>query len=255
MPKSNSVFVCALSLTVSLFLCLSIANAAEEGLAAYWSMDEGKGNIVKDLSENGNDGTAKGGYEWVEGVSGTALLFDGAGWVDCGSDKSITLPQHSCMFWMRPSRDLGANDPRMNILYYAGGPMFALNVAQGGAIKKPGSITAWGGGWGYSKKTSWDKDVWYHLARVLGGGQHIFYVNGEENDKVGAGSAGGFKSAFGIGAANGGGGFSGTVDEVKLYSRALTPEEVGREYRKVTAVEAGAKLASTWGDIRRGLLD
>ncbi len=44
MPKNNSVFVCALSLTVSLFLCLSIANAAEEGLAAYWPMDEGKGN-------------------------------------------------------------------------------------------------------------------------------------------------------------------------------------------------------------------
>ena len=97
--------------------------------------------------------------------------------------------------------------------------------------------------------------MWYHLARVLGEGQHIVYVNGEENDKVGAGGASGFKSAFGIGAANGGGGFTGTIDEVKLYSRALSAGEVGREYRKVTAVEAGGKLASTWGDIRRGLLD
>jgi len=49
----------------------------DEGLVGYWSFDEGSGTIVHDSSGNDNDGTIFGGVQWVDGISGKALNFDG----------------------------------------------------------------------------------------------------------------------------------------------------------------------------------
>jgi type II secretory pathway pseudopilin PulG len=53
-----------------------------QGLVGYWSFDEGSGNIARDYSGNGNNGTlynfnftATSG--WVDGKVGKALSFDG----------------------------------------------------------------------------------------------------------------------------------------------------------------------------------
>ena len=65
---------------------------------------------------------------WVEGIFGEALEFDGAtGWVDAGNAPGLAPSPMSCMFWMKPSKELGLDDPRANIVYYALGPMFAFN--------------------------------------------------------------------------------------------------------------------------------
>ena len=39
-------------------------------------MDEGSGNIIYDSSGNGNNGTIYGAT-WTDGISGTALTFNG----------------------------------------------------------------------------------------------------------------------------------------------------------------------------------
>lgn len=46
----------------------------DDGLVAYWSFDEGNGNVVHDLSGHGNDGTIHGA-NWVTGIYGSALEF------------------------------------------------------------------------------------------------------------------------------------------------------------------------------------
>jgi hypothetical protein len=58
--------------------CFVHAQDLNEGLVAYWSFDEGSGDIAHDDSGNGNDGTVYGAT-WVAGVSGYALEFDGVG--------------------------------------------------------------------------------------------------------------------------------------------------------------------------------
>jgi hypothetical protein len=47
-----------------------------KGLVAYWSFDEGSGNIAYDSSGNGNHGTIYGA-KWTSGKFGQALSFDG----------------------------------------------------------------------------------------------------------------------------------------------------------------------------------
>ncbi len=44
---------------------------------AAWEFDEGQGTIVRDSSGSGNHGTLHGGFQWVEGREGKALLLNG----------------------------------------------------------------------------------------------------------------------------------------------------------------------------------
>lgn len=55
---------------------LGITKSKEEGLVAYWNFDEGGGQTLEDLSGNGFDGVIKEAA-WVEGIDGHALAFDG----------------------------------------------------------------------------------------------------------------------------------------------------------------------------------
>ena len=57
-------------------------NPLSKGLVGYWLMNEGGGNIVQDLSGNGNDGVIGVGYQnesiWSTGKFGTCLGFPSA---------------------------------------------------------------------------------------------------------------------------------------------------------------------------------
>ena len=49
-----------------------------EGLVGYWPLDEGAGTATVDVSGNGSDGTLNGGPIWDVGKFGGALNFDGS---------------------------------------------------------------------------------------------------------------------------------------------------------------------------------
>lgn len=68
----------------------------QSGPVAYYSFDEGKGNSVKDLSGNGNDGTVSPNATWVKltdafavQLFGYALEMNAA--VNCGSGPTLDL--------------------------------------------------------------------------------------------------------------------------------------------------------------------
>ena len=56
MFRKNCCLLYVVSISISLFFCLSIASAAEEDLAGYWPLD----GDTKDASGNGNDGKISG---------------------------------------------------------------------------------------------------------------------------------------------------------------------------------------------------
>ena len=58
-----------------------------EGLVGYWPLDEDAGATTVDQSGNGSEGQLHGEPSWVEGVFESALEFDGVDdYVDCGDD-------------------------------------------------------------------------------------------------------------------------------------------------------------------------
>ena len=50
-----------------------------ESIIAIWTFEEGRGEDVKDVSGNGNDGFFLGKPKWVDGQFGTALDFASLG--------------------------------------------------------------------------------------------------------------------------------------------------------------------------------
>ena len=73
-------------------ICIGISPAVgdiDEGLVAYWSFDEGTGDIAFDSSGNGNDGTIYGAT-WCHGISYMALEFDGENtYVEVSDDPTL----------------------------------------------------------------------------------------------------------------------------------------------------------------------
>ena len=70
--------VCVSLILVSLaFAGQSSARIDPASIAGAWLFDEGSGNTVKDISENGNDGEFVGDPQWVKGKFGEALEFNG----------------------------------------------------------------------------------------------------------------------------------------------------------------------------------
>ena len=63
-----------------------------DGLVGWWKFDEGSGTIAYDSSVNGNDGSLINGPTWTTGKIGGALIFDGVNdFVDMGNSQELNL--------------------------------------------------------------------------------------------------------------------------------------------------------------------
>ncbi len=66
---------------------MSITGNASADLVAHWRFDESSGTTALDSSGNGLNGTLEGDPQWVPGVIGGALEFDGDDYVDFGAPE------------------------------------------------------------------------------------------------------------------------------------------------------------------------
>lgn len=57
----------------------------DPALVGWWRFDEGQGDGLRDLTRNRNDGRLLGGPQWVPGVAGGGLSFD-------GQDDAVIVP-------------------------------------------------------------------------------------------------------------------------------------------------------------------
>ena len=100
-------------------LLLGLTSTLHADLVGRWTLDEGSGTDVADVSGNGNHGTILDtstvveAPTWIPGMSGSALEFYGSGvagqggnYVDCGNDASLDIhTQISIALWIRPDAD------------------------------------------------------------------------------------------------------------------------------------------------------
>jgi prepilin-type N-terminal cleavage/methylation domain-containing protein len=73
-----------------------------QGLVGYWTFDEGTGTIAYDYSGNGNNGTLVNGPTWTTGKVGGALSFDGIDdLVNVSDTDSLDLTNKGAIsFWL-----------------------------------------------------------------------------------------------------------------------------------------------------------
>ncbi|MCQ3815050.1 MAG: fibronectin type III domain-containing protein, partial [Acidimicrobiia bacterium] len=196
-------------------------------LIHHWPFDESSGNTVTDSGSRGDDGTITGATRISGGRLGGALSFDGNGdYVQVGESA---LTPGSCGWsaglWVRRTGDVTGD----GVLFSnaSGGASVRLeqyNNSQVG-ITQIDLTDHW---FGYTAPLN----TWVHLTIVGTGSVTTLYVNGVAHATT---INRGFDLPLNrIGAATNGGSIDADLDDVRVYSKALTAEEVTALFSEVS---------------------
>ena len=226
--------ICISFIIVSLmFAGQSYAEIDSETILGVWLLDEGNGDIAKDASINGNDGTLMGAPNWVAGNFGNALEFDGSStYVDCGNDEALNVNVFSVSFWCNIPSTQGWNHMISRGSHGASGSPGSVNWgvmmydAQETILFETYNNTGWTG-----ITASTTTGEWHHLVATYDGDTMQLYHDGAlANTTSGIGILLDESRAFVIGArsdaGSGGEPFIGSIDEVGYFNAILALEDI-----------------------------
>ena len=229
-----------------------------ENVMGMWLLDDGDGDMATDSSGNGNDGVLNGGPEWVAGVFGGALLFDGSNQVEIADDPTLDAELNdgfTFVCWQnQPAGDADGGyivkeegwDNNMSYRFFSNhGNDFGFMV-----VPQDGTIEEYYGG-------APQDDTWHHVGGVYTGSEIIGYMDGEEVGRwpYDMGVADNDSRVF-IGSGHPDGEyFPGMLDDLALFNVPLSQDEImaimdNGLANVITAVFPADKLATTWGKIK-----
>lgn len=221
----------------------------QDGPIAAWSLDEGEGTVAADATGHGHTGTVEGAG-WTTGHDGGALHFDGSsGCVSIPADAELEpTGEFTIEAWVRPVHSEAEPEPVLAFqdpeAWERGEEQFAYELLAGGE----GAPKAWarkaeeGGGYvGVYGSTPLPEGEWAHVALTDDDSQLTLYVDGEVVDTGTAphhlGTAAG---PLTIGCDTWGGTFDGSIDDVRIYGRALDEGEIGADEGRPVGSEGAA---------------
>ncbi|MGA1979517.1 MAG: LamG-like jellyroll fold domain-containing protein [Sedimentisphaerales bacterium] len=220
----------ALLLILSISLLFSFCSTvnAEPNLISWWKFDEGSGNIAYD-SAGSNNGTITGATWTTEGKINGALSFDGSDDYVALSNFTVYTNNGTISLWFKTSADFSANYGGYGYLISANNQYYSyLTIAGNGTA--PYNIVG---------ETDSQDDYyviamgvvpvgeWNHIVVSFNNKTAKTYLNGAlvdtrtiSNSLLTLNRIGGRALEF----------FKGEIDDVRIYNRALSAEEVEELY-------------------------
>ena len=242
------------------FLIASFAED-EQSLALYLPFDEGKGDIAKDASGNGNDGAIEGKAKWVDGKYGSALEFDSKNdYVEIPFSETLNITKDITIeVWVKPTKDYVDEPNAWYYFIFKRGYVWELGWQGWGDSITLKMIPAGQAAVATDCKMSLNKDEWYHITGVKKGTFLGIYVNGEKCNSIDSfpGDIASQSTPITVNFANQDAehtGFAGILDEVAIFSQALTEEEIQKTMKgilKPHVVEPSGKLTTVWGKMKK----
>ncbi|MDD5597240.1 MAG: hypothetical protein PHV82_04810 [Victivallaceae bacterium] len=250
-------------MTSLLFCSITAASLAEEGLVAFYDCDEGSGNILSDKSGNGFNAELQGNFSWVEGKKGRAVYFDGkTTWAKVPvSDKLRNAVKDAVTIeaWIKGAGVVLAGSKHGS---YCNGS-YQLSISRNGTNGKVGftmyvdKLYHPQGFYMCGCNTLIDLDSWHHVAAVYDGNDMKIFIDGKavktqtyqylkegkQDAKVTHEHAGkhiidrasglnlGVHYSPSAGKDHFYGFFMGIMDEIRLYNRALSAEEIYTHFK------------------------
>jgi hypothetical protein len=205
-----------------------------DDLIGYWKFDEGEGTVVYDSSGRGHNGELFNGPDWATGIIDGALNFDG---IDDYVDFSTNFPLTSTISafaWIKHVPDSsercvlsrgGYRDGWRLCIDLESNPRPYIQVTCGFDTTPSIKMHL------YDVQTTVVSDAWQHVGWTWDGLTARLFLNGQE---IGSGTnadctnlgikdtsaplrvgIGGYKFHF-----------NGTIDEIRIYNRALSADEI-----------------------------
>lgn len=211
----------------------TFCDTGDSSLIGCWQLEEGSGSSIIDGSSYGNNGTTSGSPTWVSGRDGLSLILNGSSQyalvpdsnsLDIGTNR-ITLSA-----WILPTR---AGDATQNVIKKTIGTTTAngyeLSLASNGKV-----FVRFNGNSLYRVDSATDYphngSAWMHIAATYDGTTIRLYINGvSENPKTATFTIAANSTSLGIGAepaASPINFFQGQIDDLRIYNRTLSAEEI-----------------------------
>ncbi len=233
--------------------------AINSGLVAYWTFD-GKDiiNNLADISGNNKNGYlqnfAATSSVLKQGKIGQGLSFDGnvtSIYLLTSPISNLSLPNSVCSWANSLDLSLSPGGWYQSIInfYINGNNGMRLGVDSSGnlfVIYRSAGITK-----GYKSATPvFVNNIWYHVCYVWDGNNADIYSNGTLLSTTTDINTPGISSVIGAQDDQGDGNWYGSLDDIRVYNKALTPLEikqiynVGKEYKQNISMVGPGDLSS-----------
>ncbi len=219
----------------------SVMVPLDEDMVAYWQFNEDSGSTVHD-SKGKNNGAITGS-KWASGINRSALKFNGTVGnvtIPYSSALDITGDKLSLSVWFKKS---SANDDGAFVFCRT---KYILRVDSHGKI----TFAIYSPGW-HAVTIPWDKRIvdtdWHHLAAIYDGKIMKIYVDAVL--LASAKASGKLKHSVSpvyMGSENPVNFFAGFIDEVAVFAKALTKEDVSQLYANTPNPDSGGDALVSW---------
>jgi prepilin-type N-terminal cleavage/methylation domain-containing protein len=210
----------------------SVSGRLEKGLVGYWPMDEGQGDILYDASFGGNNGRTFNNPTWQSFQNcrvGNCLKFNPnfSQYVNVTSSNTLNVPQITMTAWIYLNSYSCPND-RGIILNKEGQYEWGVRCGSGNLDAAISPNWSW-----YGTTEIIPLNSWSFVAVSWDGNVQKYYINGRlsqsyslpnkgnipaGNECLRIGGRGGCGNAYSF--------FNGVIDDVRIYSRALSDAEI-----------------------------
>ncbi len=225
------------------------------GLVGFWKLDETSGSVAYDSSGSGNNGDLVSEATWAptSGILGGALSFGQTaedGVAISTTEMSVSAGTIALWGWLEAGTQSDyrfffgvKNDAGNRIQLYMDSGTW-LDLGLGDAHHRHDDIY------------QFNVETWYHIALTWDGGNYAVYVNGDE--EVVTGSYTGLNILMPVANIGNNGdnrvpdrvqAFHGLIDDVRIYDRALSAEEIEEladilAYQEFTEAKAASDVTS-----------
>ena len=198
------------------------------GLADWWKFDEANGTTAYD-SASSNNGTIYGTVSWTTGKIAGALSFNGStNYVNCGNGAS-NYDNVTVSAWMKTSTDGVLASNRDNGGSY--GTWYTLL-----STRIEIGDNSQGGYRSVTFITPTLNGLWHHVVYTKNGTSHAIYVDGSLDQSFTSNADISQNSPLFIGKrwtrSESVGWFNGVIDDVRIYNRVLSADEVALLYQQ-----------------------
>jgi len=237
---------------IIMLIVVTVSNAQDfvtDGLIAMWTLDKAdvKDQTVNDVSGKGNDATIIGSIKSIDGVIGQCFQFEGKAENYVQIPKMGEFEQCSVECWAMEDQFSGIQGIVSTWQWEAGKVHFKFESNQIQVDKNGGGKIVFAGP---------EAGKWYHIVYTTDtkANNHKLYVNGEFASEGPGGAELEKWNERRIGSEHDGRWLIGKVDEVRVYNRALTEDEIAKNSKVKSnkiAVEKTGKAATCWGVLKQ----